>query len=142
MTSQTTQHELANALTTRIKTLTSDRQQLGQLGEMIAARYLELRGYRVIERNWRNAQGEIDLIVAHGDAVIAVEVKTRSGRLFGHPFESITIKKIRRLRGLLAAWCSEHNTKASHIRLDAIAIVREPGRRTAIEHIKGIESWR
>lgn len=139
MTSQMTQNEFANAPSPIPKRRSPHRRQLGQLGEMMAARYLELRGYRVIERNWRNAQGEIDLIVAHGDAVIAVEVKTRSSTLFGHPFESISLRKIRRMRGLLAAWCSEHETSSSEIRLDAIAIIREPGKTTTIEHIKGIE---
>ncbi len=114
-------------------------QQLGQLGELMAARYLEMRGYRILQRNWRSHNGELDLIVTKDELVIAVEVKTRAGLHFGHPFESISPTKVRRMRGLLAAWCVEQRRPYLSLRLDAIAIVREPGKAATIEHLRGIE---
>lgn len=98
-------------------------QLLGTLGEHMAARYLEMRGYRVLARNWRHRFGELDLIVLHGDAVVAVEVKTRSSTQFGHPLEAITSQKMGRLKALLAIWVSEQSRPFASIRVDAIGIV-------------------
>ena len=60
------------------------RKKLGAWGEKVAATKLEADGYRVVARNWRCQQGEIDLIAQAGDGLLAfVEVKTRRGRSIG-----------------------------------------------------------
>ena len=56
-------------------------------------------------RNWRCPQGEIDVVAEHAGATVFVEVKTRSGLRYGHPFEAITVAKLARLKRLSAAWC-------------------------------------
>ena len=66
------------------------KDDLGRRGEALAAAYLEVRGYRIIDRNWRCAQGEIDLVATINERVVFVEVKTRSGLGYGHPLEAIT----------------------------------------------------
>lgn len=75
-----------------------NKQQLGKLGEDAAAAYLEQQQYRILCRNYRCRAGEIDLIAAKGRVLHFVEVKTRSGSLYGHPAESITGEKRRRMR--------------------------------------------
>lgn len=104
----------------------------------MAARFLEMRGYRILARNWRHARGELDLVVTDGEAVIAVEVKTRTSYAYGHPFEAITPLKISRLRSLISLWCAEHRPHAQALRIDAIAIVGERGARRTIDHREGI----
>lgn len=114
------------------------RQKLGMLGELMAARYLEMRGYRVLDQNWRCPRGEIDLIVENAGVVIGVEVKTRSDLSHGHPFEAISSMKLRRMRGVLIAWCASQGALVPALRLDAIAIVWSPGKPSTIEHLKAI----
>ncbi len=119
------------------------KDDLGRQGEDCAARYLTDAGYRVLARNWRCPQGEIDLVTSMGDEIVFVEVKTRSSTRFGHPFEAITVPKLARLRRLAAAWCEEaHETRGlrrgSRIRIDVVGVIAAPGRLPIIEHVQGV----
>ena len=102
------------------------KDDLGRRGEDCAAAYLERAGYRIIARNWRCREGEIDVIVAQTDIVAFVEVKTRSSTRFGHPFEAITAVKLARMRRLAAVWCAQSDIWPHRIRLDVIAVIMGP----------------
>lgn len=69
----------------------------GREAEALAARHLERRGLRVIERNFRIRGGEIDLICRDGQTLVFVEVRLRSRQDFGGAGESITAAKRRRI---------------------------------------------
>jgi len=114
------------------------KDELGRLGEECAARYLAGAGYRLVARNWRCAEGEIDLIVERAGEVVFVEVKTRSGTNFGHPFEAITVAKLARLRRLAAAWCEQAEAWPGRIRVDAIAVIAAAGAEPVVEHLEGV----
>ena len=114
------------------------KDELGRHGEEYALTYLTAAGYQLIDRNWRCAQGEIDLIVAQDGEVVFVEVKTRSSVRFGHPFEAITAVKLARLRRLAYAWCAEADPPPRRIRIDAVAVVAEPGAEPVVEHRQGL----
>lgn len=114
------------------------KDTLGRRGEDLAAHYLEQRGYRLIERNWRCRQGEIDLVADYRGETVFVEVKTRSSVAFGHPFEAITSVKLARLRTLASAWCAQNTRSSPRIRIDAIAVIAPEGDNAAIEHRAGI----
>ncbi len=92
---------------------------LGRAGEDRAAQYLEERGYAVLDRNWRIRDGEIDLVVARPGELVIVEVKTRRGSGFGHPFEAIDARKQQRLWRLAVAWIAAHPDEAQGRRLRA-----------------------
>jgi len=78
---------------------------LGRRGEDAAADWYEERSYRVLARNWRGTDGEIDLVLrSPGDEVVFCEVKTRASGRFGTPFDAVTAAKQRRLRHLAAEW--------------------------------------
>ena len=62
------------------------------------AHYLR-RGYRLLARNWTCPLGELDLVLARGSLIVFCEVKARSGAAFGGPYEAVTWKKQRKLRG-------------------------------------------
>lgn len=122
---------------------------IGARGESIAAAFLEGIGYRIIDRNWHSRYGELDLVVADGDTLVAVEVKTRTGLGYGHPLQAITQRKADRLRRLLLDWCrtSAVNTGAvtgkprqwwEDLRVDAIGIVLRHGASPSIDHLRGI----
>lgn len=112
--------------------------ELGRHGERLAADHLEARGMSVIDRNWRCRLGEIDLIARDGDAVVFVEVKSRSGRGYGHPFEAITALKLARLRRLAIAWCEQSGAHPTRIRIDAIAVTAPRDAPAIIEHLEGV----
>lgn len=118
--------------------LVARKDELGKRGEEWAADYLIRDGYAVIERNWRCREGEVDLIVGRGDEVVFVEVKTRSGLSFGHPFEAITVAKLARLRRLAAAWCEQSELHPGRIRIDVIGVVAPGGVDPVIEHLTGV----
>lgn len=70
-----------------------NNQQLGKLGEAVAAKYLEKEGYLILQRNYRTRYGEADIIAARGNELHFVEVKTRCGDSCGSPAESVTREK-------------------------------------------------
>ena len=74
-----------------------NKRELGSRYEEAAARFLESRGYEIIERNYRCRQGEIDLIAKEGEYVVFVEVKYRSGDNRGGSIEAVTPQKQRRI---------------------------------------------
>ena len=110
---------------------TETRQQVGRRGEDLACAELERQGMEVLDRNWRCALGEIDIVAAEvgdrGATLVFCEVKCRTGMGFGHPLEAITFAKMRTLRQLAALWLRQHRMTANGIRLDAIGVVMLPG---------------
>lgn len=116
---------------------------LGRRGEELAAAYLVKAGYAILDRNWRCPQGEIDIVAFDGRETVFVEVKTRSGLLFGHPLESITAQKLARLRRLAGAWCdahpnADHSGASWRVRVDAVGVIAAPGIDPEIEHVKSV----
>ncbi|WP_426623770.1 YraN family protein [Leifsonia sp. McL0607] len=116
----------------------AEKDRLGRDGEALAARWLKERGYAVLQRNWRCAAGELDLIVRQGRTTVFVEVKTRSSTAYGHPFEAITATKAARLRRLAAEWCRAHGPVPGETRIDAIAVLDARGAEPSIEHLAGV----
>src|ERR1700691_3807011 len=76
------------------------KDAVGRYGENVAALHLVEAGLEVLDRNWRCAAGEIDIVAREGDVVVICEVKTRSSTTFGAPQEAITPVKAARLRQL------------------------------------------
>ena len=116
----------------------AEKDRLGRQGEAVAARWLEEQGYTVLQRNWRCAAGELDLIATHGRTTVFVEVKTRSSIAYGHPFEAITAVKAARLRRLAAEWCRTNGRMPGPTRIDAIAVLDAWGPDPSIEHLAGV----
>ncbi|MFE0460171.1 YraN family protein [Kitasatospora sp. NPDC058965] len=83
------------------------QQALGRYGEEVAVRRLGQDGLRVLERNWRCAQGELDIVALDGDTVAVCEVKTRSEGAFQQPEEALGPVKAERLRVLAERWLAE-----------------------------------
>lgn len=114
------------------------RQRLGQWGEKVAATHLEANGYRILERNWRCALGEIDIVAQENDVLVFVEVKTRQSKQFGSPEESITPRKAQRLIDLGVQYCADHDLDDVEWRIDLIAIeIDSNGMLERCEHIPG-----
>jgi putative endonuclease len=114
-----------------------DPPALGLFGEVLVADAYQHAGYSVLERNWRNANGELDLIVVRDGTVVFCEVKTRSGSGFGSPAEAVTKDKRERIRSLAAQWLADHKGTAKQLRFDVAAVSVHPGAETEIEIIEG-----
>ena len=114
------------------------KDTLGRRGEDLAADYLSGLGLEIVERNWRCALGEIDIVAREGGETVFIEVKTRAGLGYGHPLESITVQKLARLRRLAAAWCEAHPGLAGGIRIDAVAVIAPRGEGVTIEHLRRV----
>jgi putative endonuclease len=116
------------------------KDDLGRAGEERAAQHLTGSGYTVLDRNWRCAQGEIDIVAAVGDRLAMIEVKTRRTEAFGHPFEAVDRRKLRRLWQLAHAWVASHPDAARGraVRLEAIGIIGEDPLVGSLEHLVDI----
>jgi putative endonuclease len=119
----------------------AQKDAVGREGEERAARYFQEQGYRVLARNWRCRTGEIDLVVTRDDAVVVVEVKTRRGEGFGHPFEAIDARKRVRLWRLAAAWTAANRDaiQGRRLRIDAIGLTGHDPRTARLEHLVDLE---
>src|ERR1700678_4834659 len=84
---------------------------LGREGEQAAGNYLEGCGFRILDRNWRSADGEIDIVAVERHTFVVCEVKTRSGTRFGTPLDAVGSVKLRRLRRLAAQWLPPPRTR-------------------------------
>ncbi len=106
--------------------MTGHRKHFGNWGESIAARYLEEKGFTILERNYRAERGEIDLICREGNTIVFVEVKARRSDRYGPPEESITRSKQRQLYKVAQAYIQAHPELETDFRFDVIAIDGTP----------------
>jgi putative endonuclease len=111
---------------------------LGKEGEQAAVSYLEGRGFWILDRNWRCADGEIDIVAADQRTFVVCEVKTRSGTRFGTPLDAVGQAKRRRLRRLAAQWLSAHGVRFDQIRIDVVGLLRDGADGFTIEHVRGV----
>jgi putative endonuclease len=107
--------------------------EVGKIGEELAVRFLNKKGYRILERNYRRKWCEIDIVAEQrgrrgffGDSkektLVFVEVKTRRGEKFGSPEESIDWKKRNQLMRSARSFVSFNDYRDSY-RIDAVCVV-------------------
>lgn len=119
-----------------------DPKALGRRGEDLAADYLEAKGYRILERNYRFLREEIDLVCfqpyeryEEGGELVFVEVKTRRSNTFGRPEESVTEEKQQAIFRVAEAFLHEYRLEGSLVRFDVIAI-QWADRQPKIDHLE------
>jgi putative endonuclease len=124
--------------------VTSDRRRrVGHIGERLAAQRLERSGYRLLERNYRTREGEIDIVARQGQTLVFCEVKTivvrgtDNGPAFA--LEAVRSAKRAKIRRLARSWMSERAGAGGFrsVRFDAIGVTLSPrGRVLALEHVE------
>ena len=108
---------------------------IGKMGEQIAAKYLITKGYIIRNVNWRINRLEIDIIAEKNNRIIIVEVKTRSSEKFGSPLDAITREKISYLVRAAKAYLNSY--RLSHeVQFDVITIIGNDINNIKIEHIE------
>lgn len=95
----------------------------GKRSEIIASNYLKKKGYKILETNYKNDIGEIDVIAKDKDYIVFVEVKARTSQKFGHPFEAIDEEKQRKIHAVASLYMVKNHKYGSLCRFDAISIL-------------------
>ena len=94
---------------------------LGKKGEQLALEHLKQKSYKILDTNWRYKKAEVDIIATFENAIIFVEVKTRSNNFFGYPEDSVSKAKKRLLSIAAEAYMYEKKLTID-MRFDIIAI--------------------
>jgi len=107
----------------------------------LAVSYLQKHGYRVIDRNFKARYGELDIICVKDNVLIFVEVKTRIGRAYGEPEESVTPWKLREVVKTSQYYVVTHQGLPEAERIDVIGIELDEGDKVvSFRHIKSVTS--
>ena len=98
-------------------------RKMGQLAEGMAAAALKEKGYKILEHNFSNRFGEIDIIVEDKGILVFVEVKAKTGTNLGLPEEMVKRGKLQRIRNMAVTYTQG---KSLPCRIDVVAIVFSP----------------
>jgi putative endonuclease len=119
------------------KDMSSNRKEVGAIGEKLAVDFLRKRGYKILCRNFRCREGEIDIIAQQGDCLVFVEVRTKTGSSFGTPEESVTLSKREKLISLANAYLQACDNPPKWWRIDVVAVELAPDNKVSrLEHIE------
>ena len=115
-----------------------EKRESGHAAEGLAARFLEERGYAILARNHHCRGGEVDLGVGKGRTIAFVEVRSRSSDAYGHPVESVTWAKRRRIVRAAVDWARKARVLETHfLRFDVIGILFRADGSPEIRYIEG-----
>jgi putative endonuclease len=98
------------------------KNSLGHTGEQIACKALEEEGYRIIEKNFRCRQGEIDIIAEQKGILCFVEVKARSSEKFGLPEEAVQKWKQKKLLTVAVIYLEQKRIRSRDMRFDIVSV--------------------
>ncbi len=112
------------------------KDAVGRYGEQVAAEHLEKAGLELLTRNWRCAEGELDIVARDGDALVFCEVKTRSSARFGDPSEAVNPEKATRIRRLALRWLAANGVSGRELRFDVVTVLRGADG-VRVRHLRG-----
>lgn len=96
----------------------------GVKGEMLAIKFLQEHGYKLIDRNVKMAHGELDLVALDGETVVFIEVKSRENLRFGTPIEAVTPAKVRNMLSAAKQYIAHKHLYERNIRFDVVTVLR------------------
>lgn len=123
-----------------------NNRKIGYRGEQVAADFLADKGYEILERNYREIYGEIDIVVRKSEkrnekletVVVFVEVKTKTEEMFGEPWEMINKHKIKQITQMGHLWCMENHYRGL-LRIDVVGVwLDQLGEVVRIEHWENV----
>jgi putative endonuclease len=109
---------------------------LGKFGETAAKKFLEKKGYQLLEANFAGKHGEIDLIFLHEECVVFVEVKTRRSDQWGRPEAAVKDKKKKALSRTALAYLRSRRNPRLTFRFDIVEILAAENEVREIRHIE------
>lgn len=105
----------------------------GKRSEIIASDYLKQKGYKIIDVNYKNKVGEIDVIAKDKECLVFVEVKARVSQQFGHPLEAVNTQKQQKIRAVAGVYLMKCHMLDAECRFDVVSILGVEN--LEIEHI-------
>lgn len=103
-----------------------NKRTVGDEYEKRAVEFLEGRGYRILERNYRNRYGEIDIIAKDGEYLVFVEVKYRRTAVEGLPVEAVDPRKQHKITRVAMYYCGQKGiSEYTPMRFDVVSILGE-----------------
>ncbi len=119
------------------------RHLLGQRAEDATAAWLTTRGWTILGRRWRCAEGELDLVALDpGGVLVAIEVKLRSSGRTGDPLESVDARRLRRLRAALGRFREALTwSLGDGMRVDLVVVRPTGDGRWRLAHHLSIDGW-
>ena len=98
-------------------------QAIGKKGEEYAVNFLRGRGYQIEAVNFRTPCGEIDIVARDKSALVFIEVKTRTNKTYGMPYEAVRLRKQAKIRRTALAYLGARPFRGGIIRFDVISIL-------------------
>lgn len=106
----------------------------GKIGEKIAKEYLIQNGYKIVETNYKNRLGEIDIIALDKKILTFIEVKSRTNNYYGYPYEAVNLKKQKKIMNVSMIYIKNNKISDIQFRYDIIEVyLKETDK---INHIK------
>ena len=100
----------------------SDNKLKGKAGEEIACAYLKKKGYEIFHRNFSTELGELDIVAADSEALVFIEVKTRTDDAFGTPAEAVNYHKRRKISEVASQYIKKFRYVDVPVRFDVIEV--------------------
>ena len=109
------------------------KSETGRRGEDVALAWLQERGFRLLDRNWRSQHKELDLVMESAERVHFVEVKTMTAPLLIQPFEKVDAVKQGRLVAAASHYIAVRRVQ-KEVQFDVVSVVFD-GEQTEVEYI-------
>ena len=125
-----------------------DNLKKGLIGELAAAEFLEKKGYKIVEMNYRTRFGEIDIVATQGyePRVIFVEVKTKTGEEYGEPWEMVDGRKLGQIKRIATMYLKKKRLGEPLCRIDVVGVwlsAKQNSKHSAKQNgeVEKIEHW-
>lgn len=102
--------------------MTTESQKFGRLGESLAIAHLKKNGYQILDRNYRNRFGEIDVIARQGETIVFVEVKSRSSDRFGPSKAAVDRTKQQKISRVALGYLKQKCQTGQKARFDVVCV--------------------
>ena len=112
-------------------------QKVGKFGEDEAVKYLEQKGYKILDRNFSCKRGEIDIIALDKDEIVFIEIKARISLKYGLPSEAVTKNKLKHINKTAEYYLYTRNLLNENTRIDVIEVYIK-NNQVIINHLKQV----
>lgn len=112
-------------------------QKVGRFGEDEAVKYLQQKGYKILERNFSCKRGEIDIIALDKDEIVFIEIKARISLKYGLPSEAVTKNKLKHIYKTAEYYLYTRNLLNENTRIDVIEVYIK-NKQVIINHLKQV----
>jgi putative endonuclease len=102
-----------------------DKKSIGRDGERAAVNFLENKGFRIIQTNYRVAGAEVDIIALAGRILCFIEVKTRKSSDYGLPEAFVTLAKQRKIIRAAKFFSTRKAYREYLVRFDVVSILSD-----------------